>query len=144
MTTSSRLRGQTKPVFTLDAGSPVSYADDLKKWEWKWDDKDDSDLTFAEAAAGESQVATLTVTGVFSADATSLWAFLWDNAGTDIDIVFGPWGNATATATQPHFTGTVTFDKPGMSNEAKSAKTTTGADFELDLVFADDPVKVTA
>lgn len=147
MTTSTRLRGNAKPVFTLKlgAGSATSYADDVKKWELSFDDKDDSDLTFAEAAAGLLKDATLKLTAVFSFDAGSLAAFLWDNAGQDLVVDFGPWGNATATATKPHFTGTAATDGPyGFSNEAKSPKDVTGAEFEVELKFSTALTKVTS
>jgi len=147
MTTSSRLRGNANPVFTLKlgAGSATSYSDDIKSWELTWDDKDSDDLTFYEAAQGILQEATLKVTAVLSWDANSLAAYLWDQAGQDLLVVLGPWGNATPTATKPHFTGTAaTKGRPPLQNEAKQSSDVTGAEFEIEFKFSTDVTKVTA
>lgn len=147
MAVPSRLRGNAKPVFTLKlgAGSATSYADDIKSWELTWEDKDDSDLTFAEAAAGILQEAHLKITALLSWDTDTLCSYLWDQAGIDLVVVLGPWGNATPTTTKPHFTGTAaTVGRPPLANEAKSSSDVTGADFEIEFVFSTDVTKLTA
>ena len=145
MATSSRLRGNTY-YMTLDiAASPVDYSDDVKEWSLGWEPKDDSDLTFAEAAAGILQDGKFTLRALLSWDATSLCKFLWDNAGQDIDFVVGPWGNSTATATKPHFTFTAaSTGKPPLGNQAKSAADVTGAEFELEFTASTDVTVVVA
>lgn len=49
---------------------------------------------------------TCAVTGFQDGASNSLHTYLWDNPGVSIDIVYAPYGNATATANQPHFTAT--------------------------------------
>jgi hypothetical protein len=49
---------------------------------------------------------TCAVTGFQDTAAASLHSELWANPGATVDITFAPHGNATATASQPHFTAT--------------------------------------
>lgn len=139
MTTSTRLRGKQGFSLTIKKGAAaaVSYADDVKKFELSYDEKDGDDLTFAEAAAGLGYDATLKLTGIVSYDAGSLYAFLWDNVGSTVTVDLGPFGNATATATQPHFTGTATIGlPPALANEAAAGKDgNKGAEFEYELSY---------
>lgn len=146
MSTSTRLKGNVNPIFCLKTGAGpavTSYADDLKKWEQVPAKKDDSDLTFAEAAAGLGVDWAFKGTALVSWDAGSLFTMLYDNAGADLAIKLGPKGNATATATSPHFTGTVTVTlPPGFGNEART--TPEGAEFEFELAWTAVPTKVTS
>lgn len=145
MATSSRLRGNVLPIFTLKKGAAVatSFADDLKKWELEPAAKDDSDLTFAEAASGTGVDWTLKITTLVSFDAASLWMFLFDNAGSDVVVVLGPKGITPPTATAPHFSGTATITlPPGFSNEARTSKE--GAEVEVELNYTTALTKVTA
>lgn len=139
--TSRRLRGNANPIFTLKLGdaAAAAYNEDLKTTELAWEDKDDSDLTFSEAAAGLLQDGTLTVGAVTSTDVDSFWRWCWDHPGQDVEVVWGPHGNALPTEDKPHFVGTAsTTGKPPLANEAKSPKDKTGADFEIDFVFSTD------
>jgi hypothetical protein len=145
MATSTRLRGNLLPVFTLKKGAAaaVSFADDLKTWELEPAEKDSGDLTFAEAAAGAGVDWAFNGTAIVSFDAGSLFGYLFDNAGSDVEVKFGPKGNATASATSPHFTGTATISlPPGFSNEART--TAEGAEFEFTLNFSTALTKVVA
>lgn len=147
MATSTRLKGSTGLflTFKLGAGSAVSYADDVKKFELTYDDKDSDDLTFAEAAAGLGYNATLKLTGIVSYDAGSLFALLTDQVGQTYTIEVGPWGNATATATKPHFKGDASWSTPPpLSNEAALAKDAKGAEFEFEISFSTNITKVTS
>lgn len=147
MATSSRLRGNVNPIFTLKLGAAaaVSYSDDLKKVSLTSEDKDDSDLTFAEAAAGLAKDWTVTLTGIVSHDATALYAYLWDNPGAEWILTYGPWGNASPSATKPHYQITVkNSGKPAFETEAKSPNDVTGAEFEHELFGKTDVVKLTA
>lgn len=79
-------------------------------------------ITFADLSTGARQW-TLTVTAMFDAATGSLWRYVWDNAGTD-DVAFTiqPWGNAVASASQPHITGTLSIpNKPDFPVDANSA-----------------------
>ena len=80
----------------------------------------DGVITFCDAsnsAGGNIWVATLE--GIQSTDTSagtagqSLHTLIWDTAaagGGDLAFVFAPFNNATATAEQPHFTGTLVIE----------------------------------
>jgi hypothetical protein len=63
--------------------------------------------TFADAAAGGSKRYYFTISAIQSMQTTSFWRYLWANVGNTVAYRYAPHGNATATADQPHFTGTV-------------------------------------
>jgi len=65
--------------------------------------------TFCEVRPGGEW--KLQLDGVTSGDAASLYRILWSNFGTEVAFTIAPNGNATATASQPHYTGTVIFDE---------------------------------
>ncbi len=75
--------------------------------------------TFAEAATGGGQEWLLTITGNSDYAAGSFWSWLWENSGQEGQYVLKPYGNETASAEQPHFTGTITVPKkPGVGGSA--------------------------
>jgi hypothetical protein len=49
---------------------------------------------------------TCAVTGFQDTASASLHSYLWANPGTTVTITYAPHGNATASASQPHFTAT--------------------------------------
>jgi hypothetical protein len=65
--------------------------------------------TFCEVRVGGEW--KLQLDGVTSGDAASLYRILWANFGTEVAFTIAPQGNATATASAPHYTGTVIFDE---------------------------------
>ncbi len=68
----------------------------------------------------------LTLEGVTSGDAASLYRVLWANFGTTAAFTIAPNGNATASASEPHYTGTVKFDQlPPMSLSSNDTVTFT-------------------
>lgn len=78
-------------------------------------------LTFCDVDSGGDRQWFFTINAVQSTDETSFWRFLWDNTGNTVAYIFAPHGNATASASQPHFTGNVTIGaKPSIGGEAKS------------------------
>jgi len=80
---------------------------------------DDDVTTFADLAAGGSVTWSISMEAVSDYSTTSLWGYLWANSGTNVAFVLKPYGNATASATQPHFNGTVALGaKPGIGGEA--------------------------
>ena len=64
--------------------------------------------TFCEVTTGQEW--KLQLDGVTSGDVASLYRILWSNFGTEVAFTIAPQGNAVATTTQPHYTGTVIFD----------------------------------
>lgn len=65
--------------------------------------------TFCEQRVGGQW--TLTLEGLTSGDATSLYRVLWDNFGTTGSFTIAPNGNSTESSSQPHYKGTVRFDQ---------------------------------
>jgi hypothetical protein len=107
----------------------------------------DSDfVSFADAAAGGSRQYVLKFTAVQDPVANSLWDKIWVKAGTDVAVLVRPFGNATATPTQPHFSGTVNIREPDGTLLGGDADPSTTARFtvECEWPFAAKPTRVTA
>lgn len=105
----------------------------------------DSDFTsFADAATGGAREYALKLTLRQDLATASLWRYMWTQAGQTLGVKVNPYGNATATATEPHYTGNVTITEPdgvlmgGEANSSTSARMTV----EVEWVFAAKPVEV--
>lgn len=103
------------------------------------EEADTDAITFAELAAGTPLQWFFTLSAVADYATGTLWDYLWSNAGSSVSFVFKPYGNAVASATQPHFTGTTTINsKPPIGGSANEVFT-----FEARLDVAGEPVKKT-
>lgn len=145
MTTSTGIRGNEDIVakFTLDPNPAIDFHGDIKNVEIEHADKDDADLTFEEAASGDTQDSIVKVTAISSLDPTSFWRWCWDNAGAEVEFVWGPRGNAVPTEDKPHFEMIVKIPgKPGISQEAKRTKER--GDFEIELEVIEGPELIEA
>lgn len=107
----------------------------------------DSDfLTFADAAAGGGREYRLEFTAVQDTETGTLWDEVFSNPGDTVPITLVPYGNAVASATQPHFTANATITEPdgdflgGEADSSTSARFT----FECSWVLDGKPAKVTA
>jgi hypothetical protein len=105
--------------------------------------------TFCEVRVGGEWA--LTLSGITSGDASSLYQVLWTNFGSDATFLIAPNGNAVATANEPHYEGNVVFNQlPPLnltSNEVVQFSVTlrvknTGLDVANDLYYGVE--KVTA
>ena len=106
----------------------------------------DSVVTFCDASTSAGgQVWQLTIEAVQSTDTSagtdgeSLHTLIWDSAattgGAKIPFVFMPHGNSTATAEQPHFTGTAVVEQgayPALGGTAGDSSFTWSYEFLLD------------
>jgi hypothetical protein len=117
MPASTRIRGKSlifkldNDEYSIDATSVILSNEEAST---------DEVITFCETADGAVQW-YFEVEAITSTDATSFWSFCWDNAGTDVAFVFAPHGNATVTANQPHFTGTLNVGpKPSIGGAVNS------------------------
>lgn len=140
MTTSTGIRGNEDilATFAIDPAPAVDFHGDIKKMEIESSDKDDNDLTFQEAAGGDTKDYTVKVTAITSLDPTSFWRWCWDNAGSEVEVVYGPRGNAVASADKPHFLMTCKVPgKPAISQEAKRTKDR--GEFEMELEVLTGP-----
>lgn len=107
----------------------------------------DSDfVTFTNAASGGSREYRLEFTAVQDAAASTLWDRVWSSAGTTVAFVLMPYGNATPTAGEPHFSGNVVISEPDgdlIGGEA-DASSTARMTFEASWVLTGKPTKVVA
>lgn len=105
MAASTRIKAQNI-LFKIGA---TEYACDATMVMLELGDAPGDVQTFCEQRVGGQWA--LTLEGITSGDATSLYRVLWANFGTTGVFTIAPNGNATATADQPHYTGTVKFNQ---------------------------------
>lgn len=105
MATSTRIKA-TNILFKIGT---TEYSCDANMVELTLNDAPGDVQTFCEVRVGGEW--KLQLDGVTSGDATSLYRVLWANFGTEVAFVIAPNGNAVASASQPHYTGTVVFDQ---------------------------------
>lgn len=145
MATSARIYGNHGIILTLKkgTGTPTAVGDDCKGVRISGEDKDSSDITFAEAADGAVQNPVVKLKFVQSTATASLHQFLFDNQGEVVELVYGPHGNATASATQAHFkvTDVKIEGIPEIGGDA--TKDTTGFETEVELKSSGVVTKVT-
>jgi hypothetical protein len=111
----------------------TEYACDATMVELTPQDAPGDVQTFCEQAVGQEWV--LNLEGITSGDATSLYRVLWANFGTTATFTIAPYGNATASANQPHYEGTVEFNKlPPLSLSSNETST-----FSVDLTVVNTP-----
>lgn len=103
-------------------------------------------VSFADAAAGGGRVYKLAITMTQNAATGTLWDQVWSHAGEEVDVIVRPYGNATPTATEPHFEGTCVVAEPdgdllgGEADKSATNRFTTEVEWE----FTAKPTKVTA
>lgn len=117
MAESTRIKGR---ALALKLGSPVTdYWCDVTSVVLENEEADSDVVTFCSAAEGGARTFYFTVNAIQSTDADSLWRYVWDNTGEEVDFIYAPHGNATPTADQPHFEGTLVIGpKPSVGGEA--------------------------
>jgi hypothetical protein len=87
----------------------TDYACDADNIELTLSDAPGGSRTFCEVQA--LQEYKLSLTGIASGDADSLYRLLYDNYGTEVAFSVAPQGNTTATTSSPIYEGTVIFDQ---------------------------------
>ena len=105
MAASTRIKAHNI-IFNIGA---TDYACDATMVDLVLQDAPGDVQTFCEQRVGGEW--TLTLEGIVSGDATSLYRVLWENFGTTGTFTIAPNGNATASSAEPHYTGTVKFDQ---------------------------------
>lgn len=130
MATSTRIKANALKL-TIDA---VDYWADLSSVTLESEDASTDVTTFSDAAAGGRRDFYLTVSGVQSTDNASFWMAMWTNAGEEVAFVYAPHGNASASSTEPHFTGTVRIPAKGSF--------TLGGEASADGTFSFDGVRM--
>lgn len=105
MAASTRIKAQN---IKFKIGS-TDYACDANSVVLELGDAPGDVQTFCEVRTGGEWM--LTLNGITSGDDTSLYQVLWANFGSTATFTIAPNGNATASADQPHYEGTVVFDQ---------------------------------
>lgn len=103
MAASTRIKAQNI-IFKIGT---TDYACDATMVELSLDDAPGDVQTFCEYRVGGQW--KLTLEGITSGDAASLYQVIWANFGTKVAFTVAPGGNATPTTALPHYTGTVVF-----------------------------------
>jgi hypothetical protein len=105
MAASTRIKAQNI-IFKIGA---TDYACDANMVELTLDDAPGDVQTFCEQRVGGQWA--LQLDGIMSGDSGSLYRLLWDNFGTEVAFTIAPNGNATATASEPHYEGVAKFNE---------------------------------
>ena len=118
----------------------VEYRFDAKRVELKSEEADSDVVTFASLDNGTALQWFFEVEALSDYGTGSLWSYVWDNAGNEgVAFIYKPYGNATASATKPHFTGTLRVNqKPDLGGTAGETFT-----FETRFDVTGTPTKVT-
>ena len=110
MALSNRIKAQNI-IFKIGS---TDYACDANMVSLTLEDAPGDVQTFCETRIGGQW--TLELEGIVSGDTSSLYRVLWNNFGSTAAFIIAPQGNAVATATAPHYEGTVVFnDIPPLS-----------------------------
>jgi hypothetical protein len=118
MAASTRIKAQNIKFLIAD----VEYACDATMVELTLGDAPGDVQTFCEQRVGGEWA--LGLEGITSGDATSLYRVLWENFGTTATFVVAPNGNAAASASEPHYTGSVKFNElPPLSLSSNETST---------------------
>ena len=109
MATSTRIKANALKL-TIDG---TDYWADFSSVMMQSEEAASDVTTFYDASLGGRRDFFFTVSGVQSTETTSFWRAMWDDAGTEVAFIYAPHGNATPSANQPHFTGTVRLPPQG-------------------------------
>jgi hypothetical protein len=120
MTESTRIYGAAL-ILKLD-GKDV--AADLTEAELSFEAEDKDNMTFAQAAAGGSDVGKLKIKAIQSTDTASFWRTVWASAGKrDVPFALAVHGNADPTEDKPHVTGRLDIGpRPALGGAADPKK----------------------
>lgn len=111
----------------------TDYACDANMVELTLDDAPGDVQTFCETRVGGQW--TLHLEGITSGEDTSLYQVLWSNFGSEVAFTVAPNGNASPSADQPHYKGTVVFDQlPPLSLTSNEI-----SKFAIDLTVKNTP-----
>jgi hypothetical protein len=130
MATSTRIKAN---ALKLSIGG-TDYWADFSSVSLQSEDASSDVNTFYDASLGGRRDWFFTVSGVQSTESTSFWMAAWDDAGSEVAFIYAPHGNATASSSQPHFTGTLRIPAKGAF--------VIGGDASADGTFSFDGVRM--
>lgn len=120
----------------------VEYKIETMKAEIVSEEADNDATTFGDLALGGARDYFIDVEAVSDYANGSLWEYVWSNEGaTGVAYKVNPYGNATPTATKPHFTGTLTIPAGAAKVGGTADETFT---FEAQFKINGKPNKVVA
>lgn len=96
---------------------------------------DSDQTTFAQAAAGGGRIYSLKMVMQQDTATTGLWNKIWTVPGTTVAALIKPYGNATATAVQQHWSGNVTITEPDGTILGGDADSSTTAVFQTEVTW---------
>lgn len=118
MAASTRIQAQNI-IFKIGA---TAYECDATMVSLELGDAPGDVQTFCEQRVGGEWA--LTLEGIVSGDADSLYRVLWANFDSTAAFTIAPNGNATATTDKPHYEGTVKFNQlPPLSLSSNNTST---------------------
>jgi hypothetical protein len=118
MAASTRIQAQNI-IFEIGA---TAYECDATMVDLTLGDAPGDVQTFCEQRVGGEWA--LTLEGIVSGDAASLYRVLWANFGTTATFTIAPNGNSVPTANTPHYEGTVKFNElPPLSLTSNNTST---------------------
>ena len=86
----------------------VEYKLEVKRAEVVPEEADNDAVTFGDLGTGGAFDYYLEIEAISDYATGSLWEYVWSNEGTTtVAYKINPYGNATASASKPHFTGTL-------------------------------------
>lgn len=135
----------TPRLISLDVGG-TDRSDEVSKAVISSAAADDGFLSFLAARSGGERDYTLEMTIAQDHASGTLWDLIWTGNGTEIDGTYAPYGNAEASATQPHYDFTAVVSEPDGDFLGAEANSSTKAVATVDVKWAltGKPVKVTA
>lgn len=96
----------------------------------------DSDfMSFLQARSGGAREYTLNMTIAQDHASATLWQLVFTGAGTTVAGVYAPYGNETASATQPHYTFSATVSEPDGTMWGANADDSTTAVATIDVAW---------
>lgn len=129
-----------------DTGAETDRSLELSKIEFHSAEADADFVSFSEARGGGARTYTAQLTMTQDHATGTLWSEVWDNAGTEISGIYAPYGNTTASITEPHYTFSAIISEPDgllMGGEATNS-TRAVASIEVEWELTGKPVRVTA
>lgn len=103
--------------------------------------------SFAAANKGGDRDYSLKFTATQDpADPDSIWRLLWDEPGTEVDVVLNPYGGDAISVSNPAYQGTLIVAEPDGTILGGGANTDPGAKFTVDLEWrwTEKPTEITA
>lgn len=131
--TSTRIKANALK-FTIDGDD---YWADFSAVSFQSEEAASDVNTFYDASLGGRRDFYFTVSGVQSTETTSLWVAMWNAAGDEVAFVYAPHGNASASSSQPHITGTLRIPAKGsfmLGGEASADGTFSFDGVRMDVV----------